>query len=130
MPTDNAATQKAKLEKELEVFKGLQETLQKNYESRMSLIAQQQESQMVQEEFNSIEEDAKVYKLVGPVLVKQSIDDAKNNVEKRLEYISGELERSNKVIEGMEADIETKKQELIKMQQEAQEAAAAAGSNA
>merc|ERR1712113_441131 len=97
---------KERLEKELEKFKGLQETLQKSYEGRMGLIAQQQESQLVKEEFENLEEGAIVYKLVGPVMVKQAPDDAKVNVEKRLEYIGGELERSNKIIEDGEKEVQ------------------------
>ncbi|CAE7886709.1 unnamed protein product [Symbiodinium microadriaticum] len=81
------------MQKELDKFKGMQEGLQKDYEARMGLIAQQQETELVKQEFDSIEEDAVVYKLVGPVMVKQNVDDAKANVAKRLEYISGELDR-------------------------------------
>lgn len=32
-----------------------------------------------------------VYKLIGPVLVKQDLDEAKVTVGKRLEYINGEM---------------------------------------
>jgi hypothetical protein len=32
-----------------------------------------------------------VYKLVGPILVKQSVDEAKVDVERRLEFIGGEM---------------------------------------
>lgn len=32
-----------------------------------------------------------VYKLIGPVLVKQDQAEAKSNVEKRLEFIRGEM---------------------------------------
>lgn len=32
-----------------------------------------------------------IYKLIGPVLVKQSLDEAKQNVTKRIDYITGEL---------------------------------------
>lgn len=32
-----------------------------------------------------------VYKLIGPVLVKQDLDEAKATVTKRLEYINGEM---------------------------------------
>eukprot|EP00931_Biecheleriopsis_adriatica_P095006 TRINITY_DN6862_c0_g1_i1.p1 TRINITY_DN6862_c0_g1~~TRINITY_DN6862_c0_g1_i1.p1 ORF type:complete len:125 (-),score=53.44 TRINITY_DN6862_c0_g1_i1:47-421(-) len=114
------------MQKEMEKFKGMQETLQKAYEARMGLIAQQQETELVKEEFESIEEDATIFKLVGPVMVKQNVDDAKGNVEKRLEYISGELERSNKIISNQEKELGEKQQELIKMQQ-AMQAAAAGG---
>merc|ERR1712003_567261 len=103
-----------------------QESLQKIYESRMGLIAQQQETQLVREEFENLEEGAIVYKLVGPVMVKQGVDDAKGNVEKRLEYITGELERSNKLIETQEKEMQEKQQSLVKMQQAIQEAEGAA----
>mmetsp|Transcript_64480 Transcript_64480/g.153953 ORF Transcript_64480/g.153953 Transcript_64480/m.153953 type:complete len:123 (-) Transcript_64480:103-471(-) len=119
MPPEKENAQKV-MEKELEKFKGLQETLQKSYESRMSLIAQQQETQLVVEEFDKLDDGDVVYKLVGTVMVKQGVEDAKGNVTKRLEYINGELDRSNKVIEQQEKDLNTKQQELIKMQQEMQ----------
>jgi len=32
-----------------------------------------------------------IYKLIGPVLVKQDLDEAKATVAKRLEYINGEM---------------------------------------
>lgn len=32
-----------------------------------------------------------VFKLIGPVLVKQDLDEAKATVAKRLEYINGEM---------------------------------------
>ncbi len=38
-------------------------------------------------------EDAKVYKLIGPTLIKQDPVEAKSNVNKRLEFIKGELSR-------------------------------------
>jgi len=38
-----------------------------------------------------LEPEGKVFKLLGPVLVPQDIDEAKSNVDKRIEFISGEL---------------------------------------
>ena len=35
--------------------------------------------------------DVTVYKQVGPVLMKNDLDEAKDTVEKRLEFISGEM---------------------------------------
>lgn len=35
--------------------------------------------------------EGKIYKLVGPVLIPQSLEDARSNVEKRLEYINKEM---------------------------------------
>jgi prefoldin beta subunit len=36
-------------------------------------------------------EDANVYKMIGPVLVRQDTLEARSNVSKRLEFIAGEL---------------------------------------
>lgn len=38
-----------------------------------------------------LDDDTSVYKMVGPVLMSQPVDDAKSTVEKRLEFIGGEL---------------------------------------
>ncbi len=38
-----------------------------------------------------LKDDANIYKLIGPVLVKQHKDEATLNVEKRLEYIRSEM---------------------------------------
>lgn len=43
------------------------------------------------QELDLLEEDANVYKLIGPVLVKQDLAEANANVRKRIEYISAEL---------------------------------------
>lgn len=48
-----------------------------------------------------LNDDAVVYKMMGPVLVKQEASEAKQTVSKRLEYINKEMyaiERVNKVI--------------------------------
>lgn len=49
---------------------------------------QDTENKMVENELNLIEDDASVYKLVGPVLLKQELSDVKHNVSKRLEYFT------------------------------------------
>lgn len=43
------------------------------------------------QEFNSLADDANIYKLVGPVLLKQDTTEAKSTVDGRLEYIGGEM---------------------------------------
>ena len=42
--------------------------------------------------------DSKVYKLVGPLLVKVDADEAKSNVEKRLEFIQGDIAKIEKFV--------------------------------
>ena len=42
------------------------------------------------QELDLLEDGAVVYKLVGPVLIKQELSEARLTVEKRLEYITKE----------------------------------------
>lgn len=46
---------------------------------------------MSSQELDLLGDDAKVYKLIGPVLLKQDVNEAKANVNKRLEFINNEL---------------------------------------
>lgn len=59
--------------------------------ARQKLESQQQENESVQKEFKTIDDDAKIYKLVGPVLLKQDPSEAKSTVEGRLEFIVKEM---------------------------------------
>jgi prefoldin beta subunit len=45
------------------------------------------------QELDLIEEGDKVYKLIGPALVPQELDEAKTNVNTRLDFIGTELKR-------------------------------------
>ena len=54
-------------------------------------MSQRNENDMVFKELNILDDDAKVFKLIGPVLLKQDLDEAKTNVEKRLQYINDEM---------------------------------------
>jgi prefoldin beta subunit len=46
---------------------------------------------MVRNELNFMEEGDVIYKLVGPILVKQQHEEAKMNVDKRVEFIGNEM---------------------------------------
>jgi prefoldin beta subunit len=41
------------------------------------------------QELKLLAEDANVYKMIGPVLVRQDTMEARSNVSKRLEFIAG-----------------------------------------
>ena len=45
----------------------------------------------ISQELDLVEDGAVVYKLIGPVLVKQDLSEAKQTVDKRLEYIRKEM---------------------------------------
>jgi prefoldin beta subunit len=69
----------------------------KVFRAKQQLVEKKSENEMVLQEFNLMSGDASVYKLVGPVLAKQDSNEAKTNVEKRIEYITKEIERMDKL---------------------------------
>jgi len=38
-----------------------------------------------------LEKGAKIYKLIGPALIRQDLNEVRSNVEKRLDFINAEL---------------------------------------
>ena len=56
-------------------------------------MAKKAENEAVMAEFKMLDDDAKVYKLVGPVLAKQDLTDCRSNVQKRIEFIEKEVAR-------------------------------------
>lgn len=58
---------------------------------RGSLEAQLTENSVVQSELDVLKEDAEVFKLIGPVLMKVELAEAKDNVVKRVNYIKNDL---------------------------------------
>lgn len=59
-------------------------------------------SSCIKQEMNLLDEDAVVYKLIGPALIKQDPVEAKSNVETRLDLIKteqGRLESQAKSVE-------------------------------
>ena len=76
-------------------YKSLQEAtkkLQNLGSQRVKLLSQVQENEMVKKELDLIEEDeGNVYKLIGPMLVKQDLKESKMNVDSRLKRFKQEL---------------------------------------
>ncbi|KAH9361213.1 hypothetical protein HPB48_001571 [Haemaphysalis longicornis] len=79
------------LVQEVEKYKSVQKDFQKTYSLRQKLDSQLNENSVVKEELDLLESGAAVFKLIGPVLIKQGLDEAKQNVNKRIDYITSEL---------------------------------------
>lgn len=60
-------------------------------DARQKLESQQQENKSVQTEFNSLDDDANIFKLIGPALMKQDKTEALMAVNGRLEFIEKEM---------------------------------------
>jgi prefoldin beta subunit len=108
------------LESAFKAFQAAQEEVGEQIRARQQLVAQHSENQFVSKEFETLEADGEVFKLVGPVLIKQELGTAKENVEKRKEYINTEIDRYTKTIEEGEKKVEEKKAEVLKLQKQEQ----------
>jgi len=117
------------LQKGLEEFQKIQKDIQKMVTGRQQLEAQLNENKLVKDELLILETDANVYKLIGPVLVKQDAEESKLNVQKRIDYINGEMERHEKGIQDLQTKQDTSKDKLADLQAKYQKALTAAAAN-
>ncbi|XP_053159287.1 prefoldin subunit 6 [Hemicordylus capensis] len=113
-----------KLQGELEKYQQLQKDLSKCMNARQKLEAQLTENNIVKEELDLLDSSNSVYKLIGPVLVKQDTDEAKATVGKRLDYITGEIKRYDSQMQEYEKKSEQQRETLARLQQEFQKAQA------
>jgi prefoldin beta subunit len=79
------------IESEVKELQTLQREMQKHIETRQRLIEQQSECELVKREIDILEPEAKIYKLEGPLMVSQTLNESKANVKSRLEKISNNL---------------------------------------
>ena len=81
---------------------------------------------MVISEFKLLAEGACVYKLVGPILAKQELADAQENVTKRIEFMDKEIARQDALETEFQDKITTKSNNIKTMQADFQKVAMAA----
>lgn len=107
-----------KLQEESRTYESLAQEMNANVIARQQAQQQLSENEMVLKELELLEDEAKVYKLVGPVLMKQDLVEARGNVEKRLDYIRAENERLEKAAEAMQKKQTEKQEGIIALQQQ------------
>jgi len=95
--------------------------LTKAVESRQQLDSQRQENELVKKEFDLLDESNSIYKLVGPVLVKQDRTEAFTNVKNRLDLINAEIKRVEAQLQDLTQKSEKKKGEIMQLQSQFQE---------
>uniref|UniRef100_F1KY87 Probable prefoldin subunit 6 n=1 Tax=Ascaris suum TaxID=6253 RepID=F1KY87_ASCSU len=89
---------------------------ERNMVNRQQLEGQLTENNLVKTELDLLDDDATVYKLIGPVLVKQDLTEARQNVDKRIDYINTEIKRLEETMADAVKKQEEQKELLIKMQ--------------
>ena len=115
-----AATLKAQIEKETETYQKLKVDATKNHTARLRITQQISESEMVKKELDLLDEEAVVFKLVGPALIRQDLVEAKANVDKRMEFMKKESDRLDSSLKGLENKQVQAQQEVAKLQQKLQ----------
>merc|ERR1711907_286098 len=120
MPPEFKAMQ-AEMQADAENFKKAQGENQKLVGQRTQLHQQISENQMVEKELKMLEDEAKVFKLVGPVLIPQDLIEAK--AKKRLEYMQGETDKIDKKMKENNELMEKTQQKVMDIQKKMQKAA-------
>ena len=78
---------------------------------------------MVISEFKLLAEGSCVYKLVGPILAKQELSEATENVTKRIEFMDKEIARQDALESEFQEKITTKSNNIKQMQADFQKMA-------
>ncbi|WWD16833.1 hypothetical protein CI109_101265 [Kwoniella shandongensis] len=120
MSDPKVAAVQAQLQTQSVAFQKLEAELAGIIEARQRLDSQQAENEQVLKEFTLLKSHNTVYKLVGPSLVPQDSNEAKVNVEKRLEFIKSEIKRVEAQLKEGEEKAAKKKNEIIALQQQFQ----------
>ncbi|KAF1928977.1 Prefoldin beta-like protein [Didymella exigua CBS 183.55] len=110
-----------KLQELSESYQSLQAELGTAVEARQKLESQQQENTTVKKEFDLLDDEANIYKQIGPVLLKQDKTEALMSVNGRLEFIEKEIRRFETQITGIQDKSEKLKVEIIQIQNAAQQ---------
>jgi len=104
------------LEVELNTYRTIQKEIGKVQSQISTAGTQILENEMVLKELELLEEDSSVYKLIGPVLVKQELVEVKNNVTKRVEFIKNDISRLEGNVKKFEKQGETVKANIAELQ--------------
>ena len=74
------------------------------------------ENDLVLQELKMLPEDGVVYKLVGPILAKQDLEESRQNVTKRIEFIDKEIARLAALEQDFQNKVTDKTANIKKMQ--------------
>jgi prefoldin beta subunit len=77
------------------------------------------------QELEFVKSNNTVFKLVGPVLVKQDLDEAKSNVKKRMDFVKRELQRLEQRKKENQQRMQQQQEKLMRIQQQIQQRMAA-----
>lgn len=94
--------------------------------NKQKLGEKKSENEMVMTEFKMLDEDATVFKMIGPVLAKQSLFECKDMVGQRISFIEKEVARYETLETEFQGKITDKTASIKKMQADFQKIVMAA----
>nr|ABM55618.1 prefoldin subunit 6-like protein [Maconellicoccus hirsutus] len=109
------------VQNEIDVLKKYEKEYKTLQQQRQQLDGQLNENEVVKTELDFVKENEEVYKMIGKVLIKQDLTEAKQNVAKRIDYIKGEIKRIDNASAVTEMKLEDCRTKLTKLQQELQQ---------
>ncbi|KAL7287533.1 hypothetical protein TKK_0018356 [Trichogramma kaykai] len=109
-----------KIQNEFEKIRQLQKECQEAELKRQQLEGQRHENNIVKEELDRMKPGCDVFKLIGPLMIKQDLTEAKENINKRLQLISQEIKRAEDLIKYIDENIEIHKTQLERLEQRVQ----------
>lgn len=77
-------------QKQLEAIQK-QEQLRSLVEQKQKLDSQMNETLMANDEIKLLEDDAIVYKLIGPLMVPQNLDEVRSTMKSRLKFLEDRI---------------------------------------
>lgn len=109
------------MEGDVQEIKRIENEYKKVVANKQIMTDKKTENEMVLTEFKLLTDDAKVYKLVGPILAQQDIEESRNNVEKRVEFIEREVARLTTLESEFQNKLNEKTASVKKIQGEMQQ---------
>jgi prefoldin beta subunit len=107
------------IEAEAAEIKKIEQEYTKVVAGKRSLVDKKTENEMVLQELNLVtESEATIYKLVGPILAKQDLAEAKTNVKTRLDYITKEVDRMDHLENEFNGKVEDKRKTIMRLNNE------------
>ena len=107
-----------KVAKAVEEYRDMSAKMNALIEKKQTAITKLNENTLVRKELDLLEDEAPVFKLIGTVLVKQDLDEAKANVKQRIDYIDSDLKRMDNKLAAMQKDQAERGQRLVTLQKE------------
>ena len=86
------------IDEKIKLYRAVGGEISTLYTQKTQTLSQFNENTLVKGELDFLDSETPIYKLVGPILMTVNIDEAKENVSKRLEFIEAEISKLDTAI--------------------------------